>query len=91
MDWRVPPRLAAFNDTKFIQNTKTTIAKKRAELAKGLENIEGFHVYPSVTNFLLVKITNGKITSTILKEALTKEAHPNPRLLHFHGLRRQIL
>jgi threonine-phosphate decarboxylase len=26
-----------------------------------------------VTNFLLVKITNGKITSTKLKEALAKE------------------
>jgi threonine-phosphate decarboxylase len=65
--------LAAFNDTKFIQNTKTTITKNRAELAKGLESIEGFRVYPSVTNFLLVKITNRKITSTKLKEALTKQ------------------
>jgi threonine-phosphate decarboxylase len=42
-------------------------------LARGLEEIEGLHVYPSVTNFLLVKITNGKITSTKLKEQLTKE------------------
>jgi threonine-phosphate decarboxylase len=65
--------LAAFNDTEFIQNTKTTIAKERAQLAQGLEEIEGFYVYPSVTNFLLVKITNGKITSTKLKEALTRE------------------
>ncbi len=65
--------LAAFNDKEFIQNTKTTIAKERAQLAKGLEEIEGLNVYPSVTNFLLVKITNRKITSTKLKEALTKE------------------
>ena len=65
--------LAAFNDTEFIKNTKTIIAKERAQLAKGLEEIEGLHVYPSVTNFLLVKITNGKINSTQLKEALTKE------------------
>ncbi len=65
--------LAAFSDTEFVQNTKTTIAKERAALAKGLEEISGLHVYPSVTNFLLVKITNGKITSTKLKEALAKQ------------------
>ena len=65
--------LAAFNDIEFIQTTKTTIAKERAALAKSLEEIGGLHVYPSVTNFLLVKITNDKITSTQIKEALTKE------------------
>ena len=83
--------LAAFSDTEFIENTKKTIAKERAALAKGLGEIEGLHVYPSVTNFLLVKIQNGKITSTKLKEALVKELHAHPRLLHVHGLRRQIL
>ena len=51
--------------------------KKEPQLAKSLEEIEGLHVYPSVTNFLLVKITNGKITSTKLKEALTKD-NSNP-------------
>lgn len=65
--------LAAFNDTEFIQNTKLTIAKERAALAKSLSEIEGLHVYPSVTNFLLVKIQNRKLTSTMLKELLTKE------------------
>ncbi len=65
--------LAAFKDTEFIQNTKVIIAKERAMLAKGLEEIVGLHVYPSVTNFLLVKITNGKITSTKLKEVLTNQ------------------
>ena len=65
--------LAAFNDTEFIENTKQTIAKERAALAKSLSEIEGLHVYPSVTNFLLVKIKNPKITSTMLKELLAKE------------------
>ncbi|MGA3289141.1 MAG: histidinol-phosphate transaminase [Candidatus Bathyarchaeia archaeon] len=65
--------LAAFNDTDFIENTKRTIAKERTELAKSLNEIEGLHVYPSVTNFLLVKILNRKTTSTKLKEALAKE------------------
>ena len=65
--------LAAFNDTDFIENTKRTIGKERAELAKNLSEIEGLQVYPSVTNFLLVRITNRKITSTKLKELLAKE------------------
>lgn len=65
--------LAAFNDTEFIQNTKQTIAKEREEFAKNLSQIEGLHVYPSETNFLLVKILNRKLTSTMLKEQLAKE------------------
>jgi threonine-phosphate decarboxylase len=65
--------LAAFSDVEFVQNTKATIAKERAQLAKSLEEIEGLHVFPSVTNFLLVKIQNRKITSTKLKEQLAKE------------------
>ena len=65
--------LAAFNDTEFIENTKQTIAKERTALAKSLNEIQGLHAYPSVTNFLLVKMENKKITSTILKELLAKE------------------
>jgi threonine-phosphate decarboxylase len=68
-----PVTLAAFNDIEFIENTKETIAKNREALAKGLSEIEGLHVYPSVTNFLLVKITGGKLTSTMLKELLAQE------------------
>ena len=64
---------AAFNDTEFIQNTKQTIAKERAQLTKNLNEIECLHVYPSVTNFVLVKILNQKITSTKLKDLLIKE------------------
>ncbi|MGD0450166.1 MAG: histidinol-phosphate transaminase [Candidatus Bathyarchaeia archaeon] len=65
--------LAAFNDADFIENTKRTISKERAELAKNLSEIECLQVYPSVTNFLLIRITNRKITSTKLKELLSKE------------------
>jgi threonine-phosphate decarboxylase len=65
--------LAALNDTEFIENTKKTIAKERAVLAKSLSEIEGLHIYPSVTNFLLAKIENHKLTSTMLKELLAKE------------------
>jgi threonine-phosphate decarboxylase len=65
--------MAAINDLQFIQNTKETIAKNREALSKALSEIEGLQVYPSVTNFLLVKIKNSKTTSTMLKESLAKE------------------
>jgi threonine-phosphate decarboxylase len=65
--------MAAINDTEFIENTKQTIAKNRRILAENLSQIPELYVYPSVTNFLLVKILNDKITSTMLKELLSKE------------------
>jgi threonine-phosphate decarboxylase len=65
--------MAALNDIQFIENSKQTIARERSDLAKNLSEIKGLHVYPSITNFLLVKIQNSKITSTILKELLAKE------------------
>ncbi|MDD4326113.1 MAG: aminotransferase class I/II-fold pyridoxal phosphate-dependent enzyme, partial [Candidatus Bathyarchaeota archaeon] len=49
------------------------IKKERANLSKKLGEIEGLQVYPSTTNFLLVKIKNRKINSTKLKELLAKE------------------
>jgi len=65
--------LAAFNDIEFINRTKETIAKNKAQLSQDLASIEGLQVYPSTTNFLLVKILNRKLTSTMLKELLAKE------------------
>jgi threonine-phosphate decarboxylase len=65
--------MAAINDSQFIENTKQTIAKNRQTLTQNLSKIPGLYVYPSVTNFILVKILNGKITSTMLKEILAKE------------------
>ena len=64
--------LAAFKDTEFIQNTKRIIAKERAQFAKLLTEIGGLHIFPSETNFLLVKILDRKITSTALREEMAK-------------------
>jgi threonine-phosphate decarboxylase len=65
--------LAAFKDTEFIQNTKRTIARERAQFSKMLNEIGGLHVFPSDTNFLLVKILNPKFTSPRLREEMAKE------------------
>jgi threonine-phosphate decarboxylase len=65
--------LAAFKDTEFIQNTKQTIAAERTKLVKALFEIGGLHIYPSETNFVLVKITSPKYTSTQLREELAQQ------------------
>lgn len=65
--------MAAINDIQFIENTKQTIAKNRQDLSQKLSRIPKLYVYPSVTNFILVKILNNKITSTMLKELLAKD------------------
>ncbi len=65
--------LAAFKDTAFIENTKRTIAEERTRFAEMLGEIGGLHVFPSVTNFLLVKILLTKVTATTLKEELAKQ------------------
>lgn len=65
--------LAAFKDTEFIKNTKRTIAKERAQFSRMLSEIGGLRVFPSETNFLLVKIVEKKVTSTVLKEELAKK------------------
>jgi threonine-phosphate decarboxylase len=65
--------LAAFKDKAFIENTKRTIAEKRKRFEEMLSEIDGLHVFPSATNFLLVKILLKKVTATILKEELAKQ------------------
>ena len=65
--------LAAFGDKEFIENSKRTIAEVRAEFAKLLNGITGLHVFPSETNFLLVKIQNSKFTSKGLREEMAKQ------------------
>ena len=65
--------LAAFRDTEFIDNTKYTITKEKAALSKMLTEIGSLQVFPSETNFLLIKILGKKTTSTALREKLMKE------------------
>jgi threonine-phosphate decarboxylase len=65
--------LAAFKDTAFIEDTKSTIAREKAALAKAIMEIGGLHAFPSETNFLLVKITAPNLTSTELREQLGRE------------------
>ena len=65
--------LAALKDKEFIENTKCTIVEEKAGFARMLTEIGGLYVFPSETNFLLVKILNKKTNSTALRESMAKE------------------
>lgn len=64
---------AALKDTEFIDKTKSSIAKEKAQLTRMLKEISVLQVFPSETNFLLVKILSKKIASTTLRESMAKE------------------
>jgi threonine-phosphate decarboxylase len=64
---------AALKDTEFIEKTRTSIAREKAHLIKMLEGIGELRVFPSETNFLLVKILKKKTTSTSLRDSMAKE------------------
>jgi threonine-phosphate decarboxylase len=64
---------AALQDTEFIEKTKSSIKREKAQLVKMIKEIDVLRVFPSETNFLLVKILNKEITSTSLREILAKE------------------
>jgi threonine-phosphate decarboxylase len=64
---------AALKDKDFIENTKRAIAREKAHLVKMLKEVGSLQVFPSETDFLLVKILDKKTTSIMLKEKLAKE------------------
>jgi threonine-phosphate decarboxylase len=64
---------AALKDTEFISKTKKTIKEEKSNLEKMINSIDIFHVFPSSTNFLLVKILDNRISATALRENLAKE------------------
>jgi threonine-phosphate decarboxylase len=64
---------AALKDTEFIEKTRSSIAREKAQLARMIKEISVLQVFPSETNFLLVKILYKKTTSTALRESMAKE------------------
>ncbi len=61
------------NDKNYINKTYKLIKKERKFLFEQLAEISGLRPYPSVTNFLLIKIEREDITSKSLKELLIKK------------------
>jgi threonine-phosphate decarboxylase len=64
---------AALQDREFIEKTKSSIIREKARLVKMLKEIDVLRVFPSETDFLLVKILDKKTTSASLRESMAKE------------------
>ncbi len=61
------------NDKDYIENSRKLIKEERGFLLQELARIKGLKPYPSVANFLLIKIVNGNINSSILTSKLIQK------------------
>jgi threonine-phosphate decarboxylase len=64
---------AALLDTEFIEKTKSSVKREKARLVKMIKEIDVLRVFPSETNFLLLKILDKKTTSISLRESMARE------------------
>lgn len=77
---------ATLEDARFIEKTRKYVAKERERFAGLLSKINTLKVFPSETNFLLVKILDKNITASRLKEKLAEKGIIIRNCGDFHGL-----
>jgi threonine-phosphate decarboxylase len=63
----------AVKDEDFIKRSRLLISRSKKQMQKMFQEIPWLKVYPSETNFFLVEITKGGLTSTQLKEGLERK------------------
>jgi len=64
---------AAVKDKEFIKRTRQLVSNGRKTMVELFKSITWLKVYPSETNFLLLEIIQGNLTSTQIKEGLAKK------------------
>ena len=63
----------AIKDTEFIKKSRLLVSKSRKEMMDMFQSIPWLKVHPSETNFLLIEVIQGDLTSTQVKEGLAKK------------------
>ena len=63
----------AVKDNDFIIKSRLLISRSKRQMQKMLQELPWLKVYPSETNFFLIEITEGDLTSTQLKEGLARK------------------
>jgi threonine-phosphate decarboxylase len=63
----------AVKDDDFIKRSRLLISRSKRSMQKMLQEFPWLKVYPSETNFFLIEITKGDLTSTQLKEGLARK------------------
>lgn len=64
---------AAIKDADFIKKSRLLVSQSRREMLEMFKSIHWLKVHPSETNFLLIQIIRGDLTSTQLREELAKK------------------
>jgi len=65
--------MALLSDKEYAQRTVALVARNRRRLARELADLRGIYVYPSVANFLLVRVDRSDVTATELADRLLRE------------------
>ncbi|MGO8746381.1 MAG: cobyric acid synthase [Thermoguttaceae bacterium] len=65
--------VALLSDETYAQHSITLIEEERRRLAEALGELPGLSVYPSVTNFLLVRLDGGSLSAPQLAARLLRE------------------
>ncbi len=63
----------AVKDDDFIKKSRLLISRSKRQMQEMLQEIPWLKVYPSETNFFLIEITEGDLTSSQLKEGLASK------------------
>jgi threonine-phosphate decarboxylase len=77
---------AAVRDTDFINNSRQLVSEGRKEMVEMFRAIPWLKVYPSETNFLLIEIVKGELTSAQLREELASKGFLIRDCQDFDGL-----
>jgi threonine-phosphate decarboxylase len=64
---------SAINDIDFTKKSRILISNGRKEMQEMFQTIPWLKVYPSETNFLLIEIIRGNLTSTKIRDELAKK------------------
>ena len=77
---------SAINDIDFINKSRTLVSNGRKEMQEMFATIPWLKVYPSETNFLLIEIIKGNLTSTQIRNKLAKKGFLIRDCKDFDGL-----
>jgi threonine-phosphate decarboxylase len=65
--------MEAVKDDDFIKKSRLLISRSKRQMQEMLQEIPWLKVYPSETNFFLIEIIEGDLTSSQLKEGLARK------------------
>ncbi len=78
-------------DKEYIKKTRQLVGKERAFLFTEIAGIKKLNPYPSEANFLLVKVNNAKLTSSLLMRRLIRRGILIRDCANFRGLSNKFI